>query len=104
MLIGLLVPLIMTPVFLLFRDQDPKTRILYIAIISLVGAAAYTLSSIGREGRSFALLRSLPIKVSVILRAKFVISFTVNFLVTFFFVVLTSYFREFLWSSCGITY
>ena len=90
MLIGLLVPLIMTPVFLLFRDQDPKTRILYIAIISLVGTAAYTLSSIGREGRSFALLRSLPIKVSVILRAKFVISFTVNFFVTFFFVVLTS--------------
>jgi ABC-2 type transport system permease protein len=90
MIIGLLVPLIMTPIFLLFKDQDPKTQILYIAIISLVGTAAYTLSSIGREGRSFALLRSLPIKISVILRAKFIISFIVNFFVTFFFVLLTS--------------
>jgi len=88
MLIGLLVPLIMSPIFLLFRDQDPKTLILYIAIISLVGTAAYTLSSIGREGRSFALLRSLPIKVSVILRAKLVISLMVNFAVTLIFVIL----------------
>lgn len=88
MLIGLLVPLIMSPIFLLFRDQDPRTLILYIAIISLVGTAAYTLSSIGREGRSFALLRSLPIRISVVLRAKFVISFMVNFAVTLIFVIL----------------
>jgi ABC-2 type transport system permease protein len=90
LIIGLLVPVIMFPVFILFKDQDPKTQVLYIAIISLVSTAAYTLSSIGREGRSFALLRSLPIKISVILIAKFVLSFTVNCLVTLVFVVLVS--------------
>ena len=88
LVIGLLVPVIMFPVFILLKDQDPKTQILYIAIISLVSTAAYALSSIGREGRSFALLRSLPIRISVILRAKFMLSFTVNFLATLFFVIL----------------
>ena len=107
LIIGLLVPVIMFPVFVLFKDQDSKTQILYIAIISLINTAAYALSSIGREGRSFALLRSLPIKVSVILRAKLILGFTTNFILTIAFVILLLILQRIpldqLWRSLLVT-
>ncbi len=94
LLIGLLVPIIMFPAFMLFKDQQQQTQVLYITLVSFLGTVAYTLSSIGREGQTFALLRSLPIKISVILRAKFSLSLMLNLTVTLAFIAIFSLTRR----------
>lgn len=90
LLIGLFVPIIMFPAFVLFKDQQQQTQVLYITLVSFLGTVAYTLSSIGREGKTLVLLRSLPIKISVILRAKFLLSLMLNLTVTIAFIVIFS--------------
>jgi ABC-2 type transport system permease protein len=97
LLVGLFVPLIMFPAFMLFKDQQPQTQVLYITLISFLGTISYTLSCIGREGRTLALLRSLPIKISVILHAKFLISLMLNLSVTVAFIFVFSLTRKLTW-------
>ncbi len=88
LLISLIVPFILYPLFIVLKDQDMRMHALYIVLISMVGNTSYTLSCIGREGRSFAMLRSLPIKISDILYSKFILSFFLNLLTTILFVIL----------------
>jgi len=84
--IGLAILLVLFPVFILFKTGDVGIPV-YIMVVSLLATVSYSLSSIGREGRSFALLRSLPIRMSVLLRAKFLLSCAINLVVTLAFVM-----------------
>lgn len=93
-LISLIVPLILYPLFIVFRDQDMRMIIFYIVIISMIGTTSYTLSCIGREGRVFTILRSLPIKISYVLYAKFILSLATNLLITLLFVILLNLFQH----------
>ncbi len=94
LLISLIVPLILYPLFIVFRDQDIRMHIFYIVLISMVETTSYTLSCIGREGRAFAMLRSLPIKISDILYSKFILSLILNLLITLLFVILINLFQQ----------
>jgi len=93
-LVGLFVPVILFPIFMLFREQDPNTQTFYVSFISMISTASYTLSCIGREGRSFAMLRNLPVNISVILRAKMIISIILSLAVTMAFILLLSLFQK----------
>jgi ABC-2 type transport system permease protein len=90
MIVRLIIPLVMFPAFALIKNNDPKTQIIYIALVALIGTATYALTSIGREGKTFALLRSLPIKMSLIMWSKFLLSLIINLVITFIFVVFVS--------------
>ncbi len=94
LLIGLIVPLIMFPAFTLFKDNQPQTQVLYITLISFLGSVAYTLSCIGREAKVLALLRSLPVRMSLILRVKFSLSLILNLGVTIAFILIFSLTRR----------
>jgi len=85
--IGLMILLLIFPVFILLRTSDPGTQSVYIIIVSLLTTASYSLSCIGREGRSFALLRSLPMRMSMLLQAKFILGCALNLVVTLVFVM-----------------
>lgn len=87
MIIRLIIPLIMFPAFVLIKDRDSKTQIIYIALIALISTGTYGLVSIGKEGKTFGLLRSLPIKMSMIMWSKFLLSFCLNLIMTFAFVI-----------------
>jgi ABC-2 type transport system permease protein len=90
MIVRLIIPLIMFPAFALIKSNDPKTQIIYIALVALISTGTYALTSIGREGKTFALLRSLPIRMSLIIWSKFLLSLIVNLIITFIFVVFVS--------------
>ena len=85
--LGLVILLALCSMFIFFRASDPAAQGIYVILISLLATASYSLSSIGKEGRNFALLRSLPIQMSVLLRAKFILSCTINFTLTLAFVI-----------------
>jgi hypothetical protein len=85
--IGLVIPLVLFPVFILFRAQASGIHEVYIIVVSLLTTTSYSLSCIGREGHSFPLLRSLPMRMSVVLRAKFSLGCAVNLTVTLVFVI-----------------
>jgi hypothetical protein len=85
--IGLVIPLALFPVFILLRVHEQSMPSIYIILVSVLATASYTLSCIGREGRSFHLLRSLPMGMGVVLRAKFLLGCAVNLAVTLGFVV-----------------
>jgi len=93
-LISLIIPLILYPLFIAFRDQDMRMIIFYIVLVSMIGTTSYTLSCIGREGRVFAILRSLPIKISDVLYAKFILSLVINLSITLLFVILINLFQH----------
>ena len=104
LLISLIVPLVLYPLFIVFKDQDIRMHIFYIVLVSMVGTTSYTLSCIGREGRTFAMLRSLPIRISDILYSKFILSLVLNLLITLLFVILMnliqrSNLNQFLYNS-----
>jgi hypothetical protein len=84
--IGLVILLMLFPVFILLRSDSPGTQATFVIVISLLATASYSLSCIGREGHSFALLRSLPMRMSELLRAKFVLGCAINFALTLAFV------------------
>ena len=84
--IGLLLPLVMFPIFIFLRGNDQGSQLVFIIIVSLLSSASYSLSCVGREGRSFPLLRSMPIRMSVLLRAKLCLGWAINFAVTLVFV------------------
>ena len=96
--IGLAIPLVLFPVFIFLSAQEQVTEATYIVIVSLLTTASYSLSCIGREGRSFFLLRSLPTRMSVVLRAKFSLGCAINLIVTLAFAVALYLFRR---SSSG---
>ena len=85
--IGLLIPLVMFPIFIFLRGYEQGTQLVFIIIVSLLSSASYSLSCIGREGRSFPLLRSMPIRMSVLLQAKLCLGWAINFAVTLVFVL-----------------
>ena len=85
--VGLLIPLIIFPVFVILRETEPASQPVFIILVSLLSAASYSLSCIGREGRSFPLLRSMPIRMSVLLRAKLGLGCAMNLAVAFVFVI-----------------
>lgn len=95
MIIRLIIPLIMFPAFVLIKDRDPKTQVIYIALIALISTGTYGLTSIGREGKTFALLRSLPIKMSMVMWSKFLLSFCLNLIMTFAFTIFMLVMRKF---------
>lgn len=102
LLISLIVPLVLYPIFIVFKDQDIRMHIFYIVLVSMVGTTSYTLSCIGREGRAFAMLRSLPIRISDILYSKFILSLVLNLLITLLFVILMNLIQrsnQFLYNS-----
>ena len=84
--VGLLIPLVMFPVFIFLRGHEQGSQSVFIILVSLLSSASYSLSCIGREGRSFPLLRSMPIGMSVLLRAKLCLGWAINFAVTLVFV------------------
>ena len=84
--LGLVILLVLCSMFIFFRESEQETQNIYIILISLLATASYSLSSIGREGRGFALLRSLPMRMSALLRAKFILGCTINFVLTLAFV------------------
>jgi len=84
--VGLLIPLVMFPVFIFLRGDEQGSQLVFIIIVSLLSSASYSLSCVGREGRSFPLLRSMPIRMSVLLRAKLCLGWAINFAVTLVFV------------------
>ncbi len=84
--IGLLIPLVMFPIFVFLRGDEQGSQLVFIIIVSLLSSASYSLSCVGREGRSFPLLRSMPIRMSVLLRAKLCLGWAINFAVTLVFV------------------
>jgi ABC-2 type transport system permease protein len=90
MIVRLIIPLIMFPAFVLVKSNDPKIQIIYIALVAFISTGTYALTSIGREGKTFALLRSLPIKMSLVIWSKFLLSLIVNLIITFIFVVFVS--------------
>lgn len=85
--IGLLIPLVMFPIFIFLRGDEQGTQLVFIIIVSLLSSASYSLSCVGREGRSFPLLRSMPIRMSVLLRAKLCLGWAINFAITLVFVL-----------------
>ena len=85
--IGLIVPLILLPVFIFLKANNHGTQAVYIIVVSLLTTASYSLSSIGREGRNFNILRSLPMRMSALLRAKLLLGFAINLAVTLAFVM-----------------
>jgi len=86
--IGLTMPLVLFPLFIFFmKAESLSARAAYIIVVSLLTTTSYSLSCIGREGRSFPLLRSLPMRMSVVLRAKFSLGCAVNLTVTLAFVI-----------------
>jgi predicted permease len=85
--IGLTIPLVLFPVFIFFRAQGVGTQAVYVIVVSLLTAASYSLSCMGREGRSFSLLRSLPMRMWVVLRAKLFLGCAVNLVVTLTFAI-----------------
>ncbi len=85
--VGLVIPLALFPIFIFSGAQEPQTQAVYIILVSLLAATSYSLSSIGREGRTFPLLRSLPVRMSVVLWAKFLLSCAANLFVAFAFVM-----------------
>ena len=87
--IGLIFPLVLFPMFMLFKIQSQSTQAFYMLFVSLLTTITYVMPCLGREGRSFALLRSLPIRVSAVLRAKFLLGCAVNLTVTFLFVIVS---------------
>jgi predicted permease len=88
MWIGLTMPLVLFPLFIFFMKAEAlSTQVVYIIVVSLLTTTSYSLSCIGREGRSFPLLRSLPMRMSVVLRAKFSLGCAVNLTVTLAFVI-----------------
>jgi len=84
--IGFVILLVIFPVFILFKASDLGTQAIYIIIISLLTTASYSLSCVGKEGRNFALLRSLPVRMSAFLRAKYLLGGSINLVVTLAFV------------------
>ncbi|HGE71866.1 TPA: hypothetical protein ENX78_13575 [Candidatus Poribacteria bacterium] len=95
MIIRLIIPLIMFPAFALIKDRDPKMQVIYIALIALISTGTYGLTSIGRESKAFALLRSLPIKISMIMWTKFLLSLCLNLIMTFAFTIFMLVMRKF---------
>lgn len=85
--IGMIIPLVLFPIFIFFRSYEQGIQSAYIVIVSLLSTASYALSSVGREGRGFSFLRSLPTRVSTFLKVKFMLGSIVNLIVTFLFVV-----------------
>ena len=87
--IGLSIPLVLFPLFISFTEaQASGAQVVYIIVVSLLTTTSYSLSSIGREGSSFPLLRSLPMRMSVVLRAKFFLGCAVNLTITLAFVIV----------------
>jgi ABC-2 type transport system permease protein len=82
---GLIIPLVMIPVFIFLRSYDQGTQEVYVIIVCLLSTASYSLSSIGREGRSFFMIRSLPVRMFTLLRAKFLVGCAVNLALTLIF-------------------
>ncbi len=95
MIIRLIIPLIMFPAFVLIKDRDLKTQIIYIALIALISTGTYGLTSIGREGKTFALLRSMPIKMSMIMWSKFLLNLCLNLIMTFAFTTFSLVMKKF---------
>jgi predicted permease len=85
--VGLVIPLALFPIFIFSGAQEPQTQGVYIILVSLLAATSYSLSSIGREGRTFPLLRSLPVRMSVVLWGKFLLSCAASLFVAFAFVM-----------------
>jgi len=85
--VGLLIPLIIFPIFVFLRGSEPGMNSMFIILVSLLSSASYSLSCIGREGRSFPMLRSMPIRMSVLLRAKLYLGCAINLAVTLVFVL-----------------
>ncbi len=85
--IGLVIPLVLFPVFIFFRAHESGTQAIYIFVVSLLTTASYSLPCVGREGVSFSLLRSLPVRMSLLLRAKLLLGCAVNLAVTLAFVI-----------------
>jgi len=86
--IGLVIPLVLFPIFILLRSYEQGTQEVYIIIVSLLSTGSYSLSCIGREGRTFPLLRSMPIRMSAFLRGKFSLNCAINLSVTLTFVTV----------------
>ena len=84
--VGLTIPLVLFPVFILFREQEPGTQTIYIILVSVLTTASYSLSCIGREGLGFPLLRALPIRMSLVMRAKLILGCVVNLAIALAFV------------------
>ncbi len=99
--VGLVIPVALFPIFIFSGAQEPQTQGVYIILVSLLAATSYSLSSIGREGRTFPLLRSLPVRMSVVLWAKFLLSCVANLFVAFAFVMTLYLLRR---SSLGHTW
>jgi ABC-type Na+ efflux pump permease subunit len=78
---------VLFPIFIFSGSEEPSTHAVYIILISLLTTTSYSLSCIGREGRTFSLLRSLPVRMSVILRAKFLLSCILNLVLTLTFAI-----------------
>ncbi|MFC1712213.1 hypothetical protein ACFL6S_01025 [Candidatus Poribacteria bacterium] len=90
--VGLMIVLVLFPVFIFLRtdelgQQASYMQSVYIIVVSLMTTASYSMSCVGREGRSFALLRSLPVRMSILLRAKFLLGCAINLVVTLAFVM-----------------
>ena len=104
--LGFMILLVMFPVLILLGKDNPETQVAGIIIIPMLATASYSLSCIGREGRSFALLRSLPMRMSVLLRAKFLLGCALNLLVALAFVVALYLAKrtslEQMWHNCLI--
>lgn len=86
--LGLAILLVIFPIFAIFGSNGSGTQIIYIIAIMVIATASYSLSCIGKEGRSFILIRSLPMRISVLLRAKFLLNCTINLIMMFAFVAL----------------
>lgn len=92
--IGLLLPLILFPVFFILSGRQTENQSLYIVIAALLSTASFSISCIGREGRTFSLLRALPISTSLLLRAKFFLNWFVSFFITSTFVLAFYIFQK----------
>ena len=90
MLVGLLIGPFAVSIWAFFRSIDPKSQMIVIVGAAMVCTGNYTLMSIGREGKTFAILRSLPIKMSLIMWSKFLIRLIINLIITFIFVAVLS--------------
>lgn len=93
-LLGLFLPLFLFPIYFFIRSDQVETQSLYIIVVALLSTVSYTISCFGREGRIFPLLRSLPINVSILLRAKLILSFFINLSATLIFVLAVYIFQK----------
>ncbi|MBD3181360.1 hypothetical protein GF312_03645 [Candidatus Poribacteria bacterium] len=80
--IGLTIPLVLFFLFLMWGSGDRSTQITYIILISFLTTLSYSLSSVGREGKTFLLLKSMPLDMSALVRAKLVMGCVFNLVLT----------------------